>query len=66
MDGLSTKIVNALNVFYPEDLSEQKAIAEFLSSMNTEIQTLEQQLTKYRQFKQGMMQQLLTGKIRLV
>lgn len=66
MDGLSTKIVNALNVFYPEDLSEQKAIADFLSSMNTEIQTLEQKLGKYRQIKQGMMQQLLTGKIRLV
>lgn len=65
MDGLSTKIVNALNVFYPEDLSEQKAIADFLSSMNTEIQTLEQKLGKYRQIKQGMMQQLLTGKIRL-
>ena len=66
MDGLSTKIVNALNVFYPEDLSEQKAIAEFLSTMNAEIQTLEQKLEKYRQVKQGMMQQLLTGKIRLV
>ena len=65
MDGLNTKIVNALNVFYPEDLSEQKAIADFLSSMNTEIQTLEQKLGKYRQIKQGMMQQLLTGKIRL-
>ena len=66
MDGLSTKIVNALNVLYPEDLSEQKAIAEFLSTMNAEIQTLEQKLEKYRQVKQGMMQQLLTGKIRLV
>lgn len=66
MDGLSTKIVNALSVFYPEDMSEQKSIAEFLSTMNAEIQTLEQKLEKYRQVKQGMMQQLLTGKIRLV
>lgn len=66
MDGLSTKIVNALNVFYPEDLSEQKAIADILSEMDMEIAALEEKLAKYRQVKQGMMQQLLTGKIRLV
>ena len=66
MDGLSTKIVNALNVFYPEDLSEQKAIAEALSEMDSDIAALENKLTKYRQVKQGMMQQLLTGKIRLM
>ena len=44
---------------------EQTAIASILSDMDNEIEALEQKLTKARQIKQGMMQQLLTGKIRL-
>ena len=44
---------------------EQTAIASILSDMDNEIETLEQKLEKTRQIKQGMMQQLLTGKIRL-
>lgn len=47
------------------DYEEQQAIAEILSNMDSEIEALEQKLAKYRQVKQGMMQQLLTGKIRL-
>lgn len=47
------------------DYEEQQAIAEILSDMDSEIEALEQKLAKYRQVKQGMMQQLLTGKIRL-
>ena len=45
---------------------EQTAIASILSDMDNEIDALEQKLVKTRQIKQGMMQQLLTGKIRLV
>ena len=45
---------------------EQNAIASILSDMDYEIEALEQKLDKTRQIKQGMMQQLLTGKIRLV
>ena len=45
---------------------EQTAIASILSDMDNEIEALEQKLAKTRQIKQGMMQQLLTGKIRLV
>lgn len=45
---------------------EQQAISCILSDMDDEITELEQKLEKYRQVKQGMMQQLLTGKIRLV
>ena len=45
---------------------EQQAIAAILSDMDDEITELEQKLAKYRQVKLGMMQQLLTGKIRLV
>lgn len=44
---------------------EQIAIANILSEMDMEIAVLEEKLDKYRQVKQGMMQQLLTGKIRL-
>ena len=44
----------------------KKAIADILLGMDKEIELLESKLAKYRQVKQGMMQQLLTGKIRLV
>ena len=50
---------------YPP-LPEQTAIATILSDMDTEITALEAKLTKTRQLKQGMMQELLTGRIRLV
>ena len=59
-------IVKELPIYYPEDVAEQNVIASILSDMNKEIETLEQKLAKNRQIKQGMMQQLLTGKIRLV
>lgn len=49
----------------PSDLKEQKAIVDILTNMDNEIVTLGKKLIKYRQVKQGMMQQLLTGKIRL-
>jgi type I restriction enzyme S subunit len=45
---------------------EQTAIATILSDMDSEIQALQQRLSKTRQIKQGMMQELLTGKTRLV
>jgi len=47
-------------------LKEQKAIAQILSDMDREIQVLRQKREKARQIKQGMMQELLTGKTRLV
>jgi type I restriction enzyme S subunit len=47
-------------------LEEQEAIATTLSDMDAEIEALEAKLAKYRQIKQGMMQELLTGKTRLV
>ena len=54
-----------LEVNLPE-LSEQKAIASVLSDMDSEIAALEQRRDKTRAIKQGMMQQLLTGRVRLV
>ena len=50
----------------PEELDEQLAIAQVLSDMDNEIERLEKKLAKYQQIKQGMMQELLTGRIRLV
>jgi len=47
-------------------INEQKAIASVITSMDNEISALEAKKAKYEQIKQGMMQQLLTGKIRLV
>ena len=47
-------------------ISEQTAIASILSDMDTEIVTLETKLEKARRVKQGMMHNLLTGRIRLV
>ncbi|MGU5708723.1 restriction endonuclease subunit S, partial [Aeromonas hydrophila] len=49
----------------PTDKNEQSAIATILSDMDNELTALEQKLAKARDVKQGMMQQLLTGKIRL-
>ena len=48
------------------DYDEQQAIAAILSNMDAEIAALEAKLAKARNLKQGMMQELLTGRIRLV
>ena len=55
-----------LSITYTPNIEEQNAVASILSDMDNEIEALEQKLAKTRQLKQGMMQQLLTGKIRLV
>ena len=52
--------------FYRPKLDEQTAIANILSDMDAEIDVLEQKMNKYKAIKQGMMQELLTGKIRLI
>ena len=50
---------------YPT-LKERTMIAQTLSDMDSEIEQLEKKLAKYQQLKQGMIQELLTGRIRLV
>ncbi|WP_346350521.1 restriction endonuclease subunit S [Oceanimonas sp. AH20CE76] len=59
-------LVRKISIFLPVSAQEQTAIATILSDMDEEIQALEARLTKTRDLKQGMMQQLLTGKIRLI
>ena len=53
-------------LFRKPTLSEQTAIAAILCDMDAEIDALVAQLAKARSLKQGMMQELLTGSIRLV
>ncbi|EFA6624490.1 restriction endonuclease subunit S [Escherichia albertii] len=63
--GLNLTIIRKLHLAFPPK-EEQTAIATILSDMDKEIQTLQQRLDKTRQLKQGMMQELLTGKTRLI
>lgn len=64
--GLGRKSVEEQDVKIPDEKTEQTAIAQVLSDMDVEIKRLEQKLAKYRMLKQGMMQELLTGKTRLI
>ena len=67
--GLPNIQKNRLNSFeciFPTDFKEQKAIAKVLNDMDSVIQELETKRDKYNQIKQGMMQELLTGKTRLI
>ncbi len=57
--------LRSLTLSCPE-VAEQTAIAAILSDMDTELAALESRLAKARQIKQGMMQELLTGRIRLL
>ena len=59
------KVANVL-LYAPNSLAEQRAIASILTKMDDEITALEAKKAKYEAVKQGMMQQLLTGKIRLI
>lgn len=64
--GIKRSTFEKLRLALPQELTEQIAIASILSDMDEEIQSLQQRLNKTRQIKQGMMQELLTGKTRLV
>ncbi len=66
MPSLSGKQVGAITKRFPLTVAEQTAIAEILSDMDTEIDALTVKLNKLRNIKQGMMSELLTGKIRLI
>ena len=63
--GINGQQLGQLPVLIPRP-EEQTAIATILSDMDAELAALEAKLTKTRQLKQGMMRELLTGRIRLV
>ena len=58
--------IRQFKISIPHDKLEQTAIATVLSDMDSELESLEKKRDKYLMIKQGMMQQLLTGKIRLI
>lgn len=60
------KNIKKIELCIPEKLNEQEAIADILSDMDIDIWTLEKKLKKLMEIKQGMMEELLTGKVRLV
>ena len=64
--NVSAKQLEGLVFNMPNDVEEQKAIAQILGDIDAEIQGLQSKRVKYEQIKQGMMQELLTGKTRLV
>lgn len=71
-EGSGTRYVISLPKFrtmtvqFPPTIEEQRAIGSVLSDMDAEIAALEQRRDKTRVIKQGMMQQLLTGRVRLL
>ena len=64
--NLSLQDISEFPIPLPQIKAEQIQIANILCDMDIEIAQLEAQLAKYKQVKQGLMQNLLTGKIRLV
>jgi type I restriction enzyme S subunit len=58
--------ISNVGLLIPSTIEEQTAITKILSNMDKEIENLTQKLTKYKNIKQGMMQELLTGRIRLI
>lgn len=56
----------SMNVSFPKSKEEQTCIAQILSDIDSDIESLNKKLAKYKLLKQGLMQNLLMGKIRLV
>ena len=65
LPSLSGRVLSAIEIRLPA-VPEQTAISTVLSDMDAEIAALEARRDKTRAIKQGMMQQLLTGRVRLV
>ena len=63
--GISKGNITKIELCFPKS-TEQSAIAAVLSDLDAEVEALEAKLAKARQIKQGMMQELLTGRVRLV
>jgi type I restriction enzyme S subunit len=64
--NLNTELINKTLIPYPSSKKGQLEIASIIADLDDEINILDEKLSKYKTIKQGMMQQLLTGKIRLI
>jgi type I restriction enzyme S subunit len=65
INNLTPGIIESLQFFFPKR-AEQAAIASILSDMDAELEALEERRDKMRALKQAMMQELLTGRARLL
>lgn len=65
LPNIQKSALNSFQIALPSSRDEQTAIATILSDMDAELATLEARRDKVRQLKQGMMQELLTGRIRV-
>lgn len=66
VNSISFNKIKVVTVTYPSSLKEQGTIADILTSMDDEISLLESERAKYEQIRSGMMEELLTGKKRLI
>ena len=66
VDSVRREMISEMNIRLPTSLKEQEGIAKTLDDMDAEVAALETRLQKARAIKEGMMQNLLTGRIRLV
>lgn len=66
VDSLRLDTFKNFRMYIPNTYNEQSAIANILTTMDNEIESLVEERDKYIQVKEGMMQKLLTGQIRLV
>ena len=63
--GLNKKLIKGVTVTIPVDVAEQEAIADSLTAMDEEIEELEIERDKIIQVREGAMDDLLTGRVRL-
>ena len=66
INHLYQKDLVKFDLYVPPTMEEQEVIADILFDMDSDIHKLEEKLSKYQKIKQGMMEELLTGKVRLV
>lgn len=62
--SLNLKIVESLKILLPP-IEEQQKIASILSTIDEQIESYEKEKVKYKELKKGLMQQLLTGRVRV-
>ena len=63
--GLNKTLIKNINIRLPREIKEQHVIAEVLTAMDEEIESLEVEKEKMLQIKEGSMDDLLTGRVRL-
>lgn len=62
---ITVKNVNSFNILFPIDISEQEAIVNKITAIDTKLAIERSTLEKYKQIKAGLMQDLLTGKVQV-